>query len=98
TTCALIIKAADRELCTFLNGDVVNRNSNYDERFWTPVAEEIEDELVLVNETKKTQFCVETRLRNLYYVGGALQAAGQKKKAESYVGEEWQTRDRKSVV
>lgn len=91
-TLRLINKDADLAVCSFLNGDVVNRDSNYDERFWTPVAEEIEDDLVLVNETKKTQFCVETRLRNLYYVGGALQAAGQKKKAESYVGEEWQTR------
>lgn len=75
-------------VCSYLNGDVVNRDSNYDERFWIPIAENIEDDLVLVTETKKTQFRVEARLQNTFYVGGVAQPTGSKRKKQFYVGEE----------
>ncbi|TYR33661.1 glycoside hydrolase family 65 protein [Sphingobacterium phlebotomi] len=77
---------------SYLNGDVVNRDSNYDERFWIPIAEDIQDDLVLVTETKKTQFRVEARLRNVFYVGGAVQPSGNRRKETLYVGEELHTR------
>lgn len=76
---------------SYLDGDVVNRDSNYDERFWIPVAEDIEDDLVLVTETKKTAFRVEARLQNVFYIDGVAQPAGHKSKAPFYVGEELHT-------
>ncbi|MBD1434463.1 glycoside hydrolase family 65 protein [Sphingobacterium sp. DN00404] len=82
---------AEVSVCSYLNGDVVNRDSNYDERFWIPIAEDIQNDLVLVTETKKTQFRVEARLRNVFYIGGAAQASGIKRKEQCYVGEELHT-------
>jgi len=82
---------ASVSICSYLNGDVVNRDSNYDERFWVPVVEDIQDDLVLVTETKKTQFRVEARLRNVFYVGGAVLPPGRKRKEQFYVGEELHT-------
>jgi len=82
---------ASVSICSYLNGDVVNRDSNYDERFWVPVVEDIQDDLVLVTETKKTQFRVEARLRNVFYVGGAVLPPGRKRKEQLYVGEELHT-------
>ncbi|PRD56342.1 family 65 glycosyl hydrolase domain-containing protein [Sphingobacterium gobiense] len=79
---------AEVSIRSYLNGDVVNRDSNYDERFWVPIAEDIQDDLVLVTETKKTQFRVETHLRNVFYVRGTVQASGTKSKEQCYVSEE----------
>src|SRR5690606_628660 len=42
-------------------------------------------------ETKKTQFRVEARLRNVFYVGGAAQPSGTKRKEQCYVSEELHT-------
>src|SRR5690606_31574944 len=81
----------DVSIRSYLNGDVVNRHSNYDERFWVHIAEDIQDDLVLVTETKKTQFRVEARLRNVFYVGGAAQPSGTKRKEQCYVSEELHT-------
>ncbi|RZF61908.1 family 65 glycosyl hydrolase domain-containing protein [Sphingobacterium corticibacterium] len=79
---------ADVAVRSYLDGDVVNRDSNYDERFWVPIAEDIQDDLVLVKETRKTTFRVEARLRNVCYVGGTAQSSGIKRKEQFYVGEE----------
>ena len=83
---------ADVAVRSYLDGDVVNRDSNYDERFWVPIAEDIQDNLVLVTETKKTQFRVEARLRNIFYLGGVAQPSGAKRKEQFYVGEELHAR------
>src|SRR5690606_30527798 len=56
-----------------------------------PVVEDIQDDLVLVTETKKTQFRVEARLRNVFYAGGAVLPPGRKRKEHFYVGEELHT-------
>ncbi|MBD1425236.1 family 65 glycosyl hydrolase domain-containing protein [Sphingobacterium arenae] len=82
---------ANVSIRSYLNGDVVNRDSNYDERFWVPIAEDMQDDLVLVTETKKTQFRVEARLRNVFYVGGAVQPSGIKRKEQFYVEEDLRT-------
>src|SRR5690606_10785631 len=90
-TLRVLISDAEVSVRSYLNGDVVNRDSNYDERFWVPIAEDIQDDLILVTETKKTRFRVEARLRNVFYVGGAVQASGTKRKEQCYVSEELHT-------
>lgn len=74
---------------SYLDGDVMNRDSNYDERFWEPIAEDIENDLVVVSETKKTKFRVEARLRHVCRIGGTEQPAGNKTKRRLYTGESW---------
>lgn len=83
---------AQVSLRSYLNGDVVNRDSNYDERFWIPIAESVQDDLTLVTETKKTAFRVETHARHIFYVGGAVRSSDLMTKEQFYVGEELRTR------
>ena len=51
------------ELTSYLDGDVKNEDSNYDEKFWNPVGhDEVEGRLSLVADTKKTNFRVAASL------------------------------------
>ncbi len=54
------------ELISFLDAEVVNRDSNYDEKFWEPLAQgERGDNLFVCSRTKKTGFevCAELQTR-----------------------------------
>ncbi len=52
------------QLTPFLDGDVINEDTNYDEKFWEPIHEEAtENEAYLITETKKTEFQVCTGMR-----------------------------------
>lgn len=47
------------EIESYLDFDVVNKDSNYDEKFWLPISQHSSDEnMGVVAETKKTQFIV----------------------------------------
>lgn len=51
----------DLEITTAIDGDIVNQDSNYDEKFWNEIHQEvIGDESYLTLETKKTHFQVLT--------------------------------------
>lgn len=78
---------ADISVSSYLDGNVVNRDSNYDEHFWNPISECIEEEPALVTETKKTQFRVEARLRSVFYIDGAVQPSTDKKKEGFFVSD-----------
>ncbi|MFD1770222.1 family 65 glycosyl hydrolase domain-containing protein [Sphingobacterium suaedae] len=60
------------ELSSYLSGDVFNRDSNYDEKFWKTVDRNAEEYLRMVMETKKTNFLVETLLLNRFYHNSKL--------------------------
>lgn len=47
------------ELIPFLDGDIKNEDSNYDEKFWAPVNSEFKDDIAILTEkTKKLDFQV----------------------------------------
>ncbi|WP_372773257.1 family 65 glycosyl hydrolase domain-containing protein [Mangrovibacterium sp.] len=47
------------ELCSFIDGDVVNEDSNYDEKFWIETRKDVaKEQAFLCMETKKTSFFV----------------------------------------
>ncbi len=49
------------KLTAFIDGDVQNQDSNYDEKFWNPISAQAEgNEAILTLETKKTAFVVST--------------------------------------
>ncbi len=61
-------------LTPFLDGDVFNEDSNYDEKFWTEISKEIDkDEGFLTLETLKTKFQVCTGMGFRIYKNGVLQ-------------------------
>lgn len=88
-TLRVLDRGANVSVTSYLNGDVMNRDSNYDERFWEPVSEDIEKDLVVVSETKKTNFRVEARMHHICRVGDGVQPTGQKRKDRFYAGENW---------
>ena len=52
------------DLTAFLDADVENEDSNYEERFWLPIKEEAEGNYaLLISETKKTAFHVGAAMR-----------------------------------
>ncbi|MDW7690592.1 glycoside hydrolase family 65 protein [Flammeovirgaceae bacterium SG7u.111] len=60
------------EFTPYLDGDVHNEDSNYDEQFWDEISREIptEDEGYLVSKTKKTGFVVCTGMKFSLTQGG----------------------------
>lgn len=50
---------------SYINGDVRNEDSNYDEMFWTPVAwSDSSDASYVVTQTKKTHFQIAVAMKN----------------------------------
>ncbi|MCG8475965.1 MAG: glycoside hydrolase family 65 protein [Cytophagales bacterium] len=70
-----------------VDGDIMNEDSNYDEKFWNEIAVEAGDmEGYVVMETKKTGFHVATGMRvNVFKNGEALTPAVEKITREKYV-------------
>ena len=61
------------ELCSYLDFDVVNEDSNYDEKFWESISQGSLDETSYVHAiTKKTGFEVTVAMRNTVSLDGAM--------------------------
>ncbi|MGO1243778.1 MAG: family 65 glycosyl hydrolase domain-containing protein [Sphingobacterium sp.] len=58
----------DIQVSSILNGDVANRDSNYDEKFWIELDRSLEPDMRLRMETKKTNFQVETLLHTSFFI------------------------------
>lgn len=66
--------SAKIRLISYLDGDVTNKDSNYDEKFWLPVetAANTENEFGFVTmDTKKTDYRVAVSMKNDVFVDGA---------------------------
>ena len=75
------------QLTSFLDGDVKNQDSNYDEKFWDQVSQKQEENTdYLVLRTKKTEFEVCTVSRTTLLNNGAAQELKQVSK-EKYLGQ-----------
>lgn len=62
------------EFTPYIDGDVVNQDSNYDEKFWLEVSQQAsEDEAYVTVKTKKTGFSVCTGMRYEVLKDGELQ-------------------------
>lgn len=70
----------------YVDGDIINKDTNYDEKFWVPINEEVEDtEAYVTVETKKTAFQVTTGM--LYQIeqdGQQLELQPYNTKREKY--------------
>ena len=74
-------------ICSFIDGDIVNEDSNYDEKFWMETEKQVlNDQAFLCMETKKTSFFVchgiETKLE---HNGHGVQAALHPFSSEKFV-------------
>ena len=59
------------QIIPYIDGDVKNEDSNYDEKFWTPVFSEISERSALISmETKKTRFEVCTGMSCKFFRNG----------------------------
>ncbi len=59
------------EIESYLDFNVVNQDSNYDQRFWEPISQEISDEYGQVKSTtKKTGFTVACGINNQLFLDG----------------------------
>ena len=75
------------QLTSFLDGDVKNQDSNYDEKFWDQVSQKQEENTdYLVLRTKKTEFEVCTVSRTTLLNNGVAQELNQVSK-EKYLGQ-----------
>ena len=71
------------ELCSYLDFDVENEDSNYDEKFWEPVTQGQEAGASYVHaKTKKTGFEVTVAMRNSISLDGAPQDWGMSSDAK----------------
>ncbi|PTN08160.1 family 65 glycosyl hydrolase domain-containing protein [Mangrovibacterium marinum] len=60
-------------LCSYIDGDIRNEDSNYDEKFWTETDKfTTENQAFLCMETKKTSFFVCHGVQTHLYVNGAM--------------------------
>lgn len=78
--------SANAVITLSIDADVVNKDSNYDEKFWTEIAKEAKAGLALVTaETKKTQFHVTTAMTYGIRSGGkAVKGKSKANKKEKY--------------
>ena len=62
---------AQLEVTPYVDGDVVNQDANYNEKFWVEVAQHAgTDSGLVLAETKKTAFQVASAMKFAIYVGG----------------------------
>lgn len=62
------------KITAFLDSDVENEDSNYEEKFWLPIKEEaVSNEAVVIAETKKTAFQVASAMQFFVDKNGELQ-------------------------
>jgi maltose phosphorylase len=61
---------------SYLDFDIRNEDANYDEMFWNKMTQGIDDEIGFVAaKTKKTEFLVETAMKNKAFVNGQLKTS-----------------------
>lgn len=86
-----VIKAVNFEgeiaVESFVDADIENEDSNYDEKFWVEVAKKAQfDSIFVQSETKKTKFDVITAARTQLMVNGQVQEhAGDIKESEKFL-------------
>lgn len=67
----MVNKSGKVKVTPFVNADVVNKDSNYDEKFWEEVYKEVNPgEGLVVASTKKTNFHVGTGMKVKVFVNG----------------------------
>lgn len=78
--------SANAVITLSVDADVVNKDSNYDEKFWTEVVKEAKAGLALVTaETKKTQFHVTTAMTySIHSAGKVVKGKNKANKKEKY--------------
>lgn len=76
------------EVTPYIDGDVVNQDANYDEKFWTEVAQHAgTDSGFVVAETRKTAFQVATAMKfALYLDGEEVSSNPYREEREKYAG------------
>lgn len=68
---------------SFLDGDVINEDSNYDEKFWEEVGKKSEGEIGLLTvRTKKLDFHLCTGMQTRVFLDGKLVEAGFREEAK----------------
>lgn len=78
---------ADIELESIVDGDVANRDANYDEKFWDEVGREATNKALNLHlVTKKTGFHVYTRVVHHLYVNGQEKWPDEVADREKWVG------------
>ena len=85
--------AIDLEICSSIDGDIVNQDANYDEKFWNQVSNEVKGNYAfLVSETKKTAFWVGTGISTLITKNNeVLDLTARAEQREKYVSLNYQT-------
>ena len=84
--------AIDLEICSSIDGDIVNQDANYDEKFWNQVSNEVKgNHAFLVSETKKTAFWVGTGISTLITKNNeVLDLTARAEQREKYVSLNYQ--------
>jgi maltose phosphorylase len=75
------------EIKSSIDGDIANQDSNYDEKFWKQVANEVKvNQAYLTLETKKTEFWVSTGMETVITKNGeVLKLANQSEDRKKYI-------------
>jgi len=76
----------------YLDFDVVNEDSNYDENFWIASQAECEGHLYVEAITKKTGYCVGVAMSNQVTIDGDELRSTKKEADEKYVSETFETK------
>ena len=79
---------AGLEITLYVDGDVVNQDANYDEKFWSAVSQQAgSDNACIVTETRKTAFQVATAIQfSLTVDGEKVQNDPYRVEKEKYAG------------
>lgn len=78
------------ELTSFLDAEVVNRDSNYDEKFWEPLEQGQQGQNLFVSSrTKKTGFEVCAELETRVTVAGGVIEAGETVSKDGYMAQRY---------
>jgi maltose phosphorylase len=80
------------EIKSSIDGDIANQDSNYDEKFWKQVANEVKgNQAYLTLETKKTEFWVSTGMETVITKNGeVLKLANQSEDRKKYIALNYQ--------
>jgi maltose phosphorylase len=79
--------AGKMTVTNYVDGDIKNKDSNYDEKFWNNIATSVKNRSgIVVLETKKTAFQVATGMKfDLLHNGKADESKAKKVKREKYI-------------
>ncbi|PUZ27598.1 maltose phosphorylase [Chitinophaga costaii] len=84
-------QAARLEITPYLNGDIRNQDANYDEKFWEPIAHDVQgSEAYITMETRKTAFQVTTGMAYTVLQDGKVLAPQTTTSEATYVAATFQ--------